>query len=157
MKLDPRLSAILAEKPEMLERFLTLAEPKPVQRVLSPEDMEAVLAPLLRGRENEAFVAVALDSRSRVIEAAILTTGVQDHALIDTRQVLRWVLTRKKPAAAFVIAHNHPSGDLVPSQPDLLATRRLRDAAEVIGIRLVDHLIITDDAYYSLATHGQLQ
>lgn len=104
-----------------------------------------IIYPLLAGREMEATVAVAVNNQMRLIEADIITVGSAGFTVVCPMQILRWVLTRKKPAYGFFLAHNHPSGDPTPSLQDNEVTQRLNTAARAVGIKLVDHLIVTND------------
>jgi DNA repair protein RadC len=61
---------------------------------------------------------------------------------MDAKQILRWVLTRKKPASGFIVAHNHPSGDPRPSREDKTVTGRIVEAATVVGLTCFDHIIL---------------
>ncbi|MGH3851207.1 MAG: JAB domain-containing protein, partial [Pseudonocardiaceae bacterium] len=74
-----------------------------------------------------------------------LTEGGMDRSLIPVRDVLSAVLAAG--GAAFAVAHNHPSGDLTPSAPDRRVTARLQEAAETVGLRFLDHVVVTDDAW----------
>lgn len=139
--LDRRVRAALIARPELAELVLRMAEPPPV-KVTTALDAVALFAPLLAGQENEALAVAAIDRRSRVVEVAILTRGAHDYALVDPRQVLRWVLTRIRPASGFILAHNHPSGDPEPSSPDVVATGKVREAAAAVGLDLLDHVIV---------------
>ena len=91
-----------------------------------------------------------------MIDVGVLTTGTDAVTLVESRQILRWVLTRRRPAHAFVLAHNHPSGDPTPSHEDLLCTRAVRDAGRVVGLILLDHVVVTDDGFTSIAAQGGL-
>src|SRR5262249_21164236 len=108
----PDLRALLAGDPALQERVVRmLASDNATESVTTPAQVAALVAPLLAGHETERLVCVALDTRHRVIEAAPLTFGSFTLTVVDVRQILRWLLTRAKPAGAFVLAHNHPSGD----------------------------------------------
>jgi len=107
---------------------------------------------LLRGRlahlVQEVFVAIALNSRYRVIEVIEIARGTLSSVDVHPREVFRPLVRRG--AAAAVVAHNHPSGDPSPSPEDISLTRRLRDAGDVLGIPIVDHVIVTSSGYTSL-------
>lgn len=139
--------------PHISERIARISEPAPVGiRLDTPSAVVAVARGFLDGREVECVVCVALDSKMRVIDADIMTTGTHDCALFDTRQILRWALTRKRPASGIIIAHNHPSGEASPSWNDDDVTRKCGQACTAVGIKLHDHIITTDgEAFYSYA------
>lgn len=120
------------------------AEPERA-RVACTADLAAVAAPLLRGHAHERLVVVVCDVRGAVLRRAVMTEGGADHTTVPVREIVSAVLT--SGGALFGIAHNHPSGSLDPSEADVTATRRLAEAAETVGLRFLDHLIVTDDAW----------
>jgi DNA repair protein RadC len=115
------------------------------ERITSTSDLAHACAPLLHGRTRERLVMVACDTGGRVLKRAVLTEGASDHTVLPIREVIREVLTAG--GAAFGLAHNHPGGSLDPSPEDLEATARLLEAAETVGLRLLDHVIISDGAW----------
>jgi DNA repair protein RadC len=151
-----RAIALLQNRPDLAEKVLRAAEPKP--RVVSnAAALEAVVRPKLEGRTTEAFVAVALNRKLRVIGCEIMTTGSDQFTVVCPRQIFRWALLQGKSGAhAIAVAHNHPSGDPTPSPQDHEVTRRLTRAGREIGIAVIDHMIITDDECHSMAANGEL-
>ncbi|WP_049567907.1 JAB domain-containing protein [Nonomuraea sp. SBT364] len=125
------------------------AEPERV-RITGTSDLAAVAAPLLRGHAYERLVLVVCDGRGAVLRRTVMTEGGTDHTMVPVREIVTAVLTAG--GAAFGIAHNHPSGCLDPSDDDMLATGRLMDAAETVGLRFLDHLVITDTAWRRIAS-----
>lgn len=91
-------------------------------------------------RDQEVVGALFLDSRNRLLGDKELFRGTLDRAVADPREILKEALVRG--AAAVILFHTHPSGDPTPSEPDVLFTRRLKEAAEVVGLRLADHMIL---------------
>jgi DNA repair protein RadC len=122
--------------------------------VSSPAEAATVLVPRFSMAETEEVHVLYLDTRSRLIRARCLAVGGVDHAVFDLREILGGALRVR--ATALVVAHNHPSGDIEPSNPDILATRRLHDASMVLGVRLVDHLIVAGSRWSSMAQCGHL-
>lgn len=120
----------------------------------SPEATGAYLKLQLRGRAHEVFACLFLDNRHRVIAFQELFQGTIDGASVHPRVVVKETLRHN--AAAVILAHNHPSGVAEPSQADIRITRRLRDALELIDVRILDHLVIGDGAVVSLAELGHL-
>ncbi len=118
----------------------------------SPQATRDYLKAALRDRPHEVFCALMLDTRHRVISFEQLFTGTIDSAHVHPRVVVEKALQRG--AAALIIAHNHPSGIAEPSQADLAITRRLRDALNLVDIRLLDHFIVGDTEVTSLAERG---
>lgn len=102
----------------------------------------------LRILEKEHMVLVMLDSKCRLISDSILSVGTVNASLITPREVFAEAL--KYNAVSVVLLHNHPSGDCTPSRNDILVTRRIAEAGEILGIKVVDHIIIGDNTYISL-------
>jgi DNA repair protein RadC len=111
-------------------------------KVRGSPDLADLAAPLLRGLRAERVALIICDNAGNVIRAACLTNGATDRSLIPIRDVLRTVLSAG--GAAFGLAHNHPAGDTEPSESDYHITRRLIDAANITGLRFLDHIIVTD-------------
>lgn len=123
-----------------------LADEQPARRrIVATADIAACAAPLLRGLRHERVVVVVCDKAGAVLRTLRLTEGGTDRSLIPVRDVLSAVLAAD--GAAFAVAHNHPSGDLTPSAPDRRVTARLQEAAETVGLRFLDHVVVTDDAW----------
>lgn len=91
-------------------------------------------------RDQEIVGALFLDARNRLLGERELFRGTLDRAVADPREILKEALLRG--AAAVILFHTHPSGDPTPSEADLVFTRRLKEAAEVVGVRLADHLVL---------------
>ena len=120
----------------------------------SPAHTSRYLAARLRGRANEVFAAVFLDNRHRVIAFEELFHGTVDGASVHPRVVARRALALN--AAALVACHNHPSGVAEPSLADRAITGRLRDALELVEVRLIDHFVVGDGEVVSFAERGWL-
>lgn len=103
---------------------------------------------------REEFVLLCLNGAHEVLGWVRLHTGGFNHSPVDVRLVIGVAL--QTASSAVVVAHNHPSGGLNPSAEDVAVTRRIHEAAGLMGIRLLDHLILTRDGYYSFADAGTL-
>ena len=101
---------------------------------------------------QEAFMAFFLDVKNRLIKAKIMHVGTVDSSAVYPREVIREALTCD--ASAMVFSHNHPSGDPDPSLCDRAITRELVFASKVMGLKVLDHIVIGDNAYFSFADHG---
>jgi DNA repair protein RadC len=101
--------------------------------------------------DAEEFLIVTLDTQHRPIRIVRVTRGTVNASLVHPREVFRPAIA--DCAAAMFLVHNHPSGDPTPSQEDRAVTRRLKDAAAIIGISILDHLIV-GDTIVSLAEYG---
>ena len=102
----------------------------------------------------EEFLMICLDGSHQVLGWVRVSTGGFTSTSVDPRVVFSIAL--QAASSAIVVAHNHPSGCLEPSQGDILATNRLRDAGRLLKIALLDHLIVTTESYYSFAESGLL-
>ena len=108
----------------------------------------------MRGKKQEHFVCVSLNGASEVIESRVVTVGLLDTNQVHPREVFSDPIADR--AAAILVAHNHPSGTLEPSAEDLALTRRIVRAGDLLGIRVLDHLIVTEDGFLSLREAGHL-
>lgn len=113
--------------------------------IASSADIASATAPLLRGRDRERLVVVSCDSSHRVVACDVVSEGAMDRSLVPVREVIVAVLRRD--GRAFALAHNHPSGDPTPSGSDEDTTRRVTDAAQAVGLRFLDHIIVTDTSW----------
>lgn len=103
----------------------------------------------------ESFVVLHLSSMNKVKGLHRVSKGGLTGTLADTRVIFAAAL--KNLATAIVLAHNHPSGNLVPSTPDRTLTKKLKEAGDLLDITVLDHLILTpEDGYYSFADEGLL-
>ena len=117
--------------------------------VHSPQDVYEHLCPRFAGCMQEIFLVVALDARNGVIDIIEMARGCLTHVEVHPREVFR-PLTHLA-AASVVVAHNHPSGDPTPSQQDIVLSMRLRVAGDIMGIPVLDHLVVGDGRYVSIA------
>ena len=99
--------------------------------------------------EREYFIVVTLDSASRVIETRVISIGTLNQSLVHPREVFRPAILDN--AAGIIVAHNHPSGQVEPSIEDRRVTKRLKEVGKLVGIELLDHVILTDNGYYSFS------
>jgi DNA repair protein RadC len=149
--LGPAKYALLQAATELARRHLreSLERGEPLT---SPQHTRNYLRAALRDRPHEVFCVLLLDTRHRVISFEELFNGTIDSAQVHPRVVVERALGKR--AAAVILAHNHPSGVAEPSQADLAITRRLRDALNLVEIRLLDHFIVGDVEVVSLAERG---
>ncbi|MGH3795366.1 MAG: JAB domain-containing protein [Pseudonocardiaceae bacterium] len=140
----PAKAARVAAAFQLAQRALAAEQPA-LRKVVTTADIAACAAPLLRGLRHERVVVIVCDKAGTVLRTHRLTEGGTDRSLIPVRDVLSAVLATG--GASFGVAHNHPSGDLTPSTSDRRATARLREAAETVGVRFLDHVVVTDDAW----------
>ena len=114
--------------------------------LLSAKDVWDRMADI-RISKKEHFVVFYLDSRNQEIEREIISMGTLNESLVHPREVFESAIIHK--TASIIIAHNHPSGDLEPSDADLEITKRLVNAGKILGIKVVDHVIVTKNNWRS--------
>lgn len=130
------------------------AGPSSVTPIHGPERAAALLVPRLSGLTHEELHALYLDRRQRVLAHRRLTVGSDRFTVVDPPQIFRPAVALG--ACAVVLAHNHPSGDPTPSSQDREVTRRVAQAGHVLGIQLVDHLVIGQGDWTSMARRREL-
>ena len=113
----------------------------------SPEKAVEQLSDI-RNKQQEYFVCLTLDGANRLIAKRIISIGTLTSSLVHPREVFAEAITDR--AASIIIAHNHPSGNLEPSQADRGVTERLREAGELLGITSIDHVIVTSESWRSI-------
>ncbi|MBI3785560.1 MAG: DNA repair protein RadC [Deltaproteobacteria bacterium] len=117
-----------------------------------PADIYAHFRETLAVEMHEHFYAVMLDNKHRKIREVLVSKGSLTSSIVHPRDVFAQVV--RHSAAAIVFVHNHPSGDPTPSREDIEITRRLRDVGEIIGVRVLDHIIIGKGRYVSFVDDG---
>ncbi len=124
------------------------------RRRIRPEGLKisfpADVLPLIRhyaDRKQEHFICVSINGANEVITTRVVSVGLVNKTQVHPREVFADPLTDR--ASAIIIAHNHPVGDLTPSKEDIEMTKQLKSAGEILGIRVLDHIIFNDNGYYS--------
>lgn len=128
---------------------------KPSQhRISCSKDVFDLLHLKYRDLKREVFGVILLTSRNKVMVEKVLFRGTVTESLISMREIAREILNAG--AAQVVFIHNHPSGEVSPSQEDVQVTRQLVSACKSIDVHVLDHIIIGDNTYYSFADEGKL-
>ena len=117
------------------------------QKVTSTKDIVELLMPQMRDLKKEIFKVVHLDSNNRIIDIEDSAIGTVNHAMPIVREIIHGAL--QKFAVSIVCAHNHPSGEVEPSLQDKRFTKELNNAAQLMKIKLLDHVILGDNSYFS--------
>jgi len=120
--------------------------------VKSPDDVARYMTPKMRHLSYEEFVVLVLDAQNGLREEVKLTSGTLNASLVHPREVFKAAIDHR--AAAIIVVHNHPSGNLEPSREDIEITRQLVEAGKIIGIPLHDHVIVATGGFTSLADRG---
>ena len=121
----------------------------PASPLLTSVGATAMLRPLFAHVDREQFLVCGLDAKHCIIGVNVVSMGSLTLSIVHPREVFKPLILMN--AAAWICAHNHPSGDPTPSQEDRMLTSRLRQGADLLGISLLDHLILTDEDCYSFA------
>jgi DNA repair protein RadC len=124
------------------------------QALRSSEDVFRHFRDQLEKEKRELFYVVLLNNKNRKIREVKISEGSLTASLVHPREVYNPVI--RESAAAVIFVHNHPSGDPAPSAEDLDITRRLKEVGEVMGIRVLDHIVIGRDRYFSFSDKGMI-
>jgi DNA repair protein RadC len=123
-------------------------------QIRTARDAAELLVPQFGTRPVEQFGVLLLDTKHRVVRTILLSVGTLDASIVHPREVFRAAATAG--AAALVLFHNHPSGDPTPSDDDVVLTKRLVCAGELMGIFVLDHVIVAESRFHSLRESSQL-
>lgn len=140
---------------------LVLAAIEFARRRIKPEGMKistpADVLPLIRhfaDRKQEHFLSVTINGANEVLNVRVVSIGLIDRSPVHPREVFADALTDR--ASGIIVAHNHPAGSLDPSLSDIDATKQIKQAGEIVGIELLDHIIFNQKGYYSFLEEGRL-
>ena len=128
----------------MLDRF----------KISSCLDVFDLIKPLLEDLAVEQFWTLYLNNSNKVLSKQKISEGVMTRTFVNIRLILKRALELN--ATAIVLSYNHPCGTLLPSEADVMITEKIKNAAQYMDIKLLDHLIITDQSYYSFADQGMI-
>ena len=151
--LDRRRSVQLAAAVELGRRVMRTGDHRPVLK--TPEEIFRHVAPGLCGLRREVFHVLCLNSRNVLLANVRVAQGGVNACPVDPREVFHAAICHK--AAALVLVHNHPSGDPSPSDSDLQLTRQLLQGARLLCLRILDHLVVGDWTWSSMAESGLLR
>lgn len=120
----------------------------------NPEDIMNYYVEDLRHKEQEQIRIMLLNTKGVLIRDVLISQGTVNSSVVSPREIFLEAL--KYHAVNFILVHNHPSGDPTPSREDIALTLKIKNAGEIIGIRLLDHVVIGDNAYISFRERGIL-
>ena len=103
---------------------------------------------------QESFYTVYLDSKNMIIETKELFKGTLNHSMVHPREIFKEAYLTS--SASIILIHNHPSGNVLPSKEDILLTKRIIDIGNVMGIKVMDHIIVSSNSYYSFYENGDI-
>ena len=122
--------------------------------ISSPYDAYEMIREQLEGLDREQFIVACLNTKNEPTNISVVAVGTLNKAIVHPREVFKTAILSN--AASIMAFHNHPSGNTEPSQQDIKLTNRLYEAGELLGIKLLDHLIIGDGTFTSLKEKGYL-
>lgn len=123
-------------------------------KLTSPSTVANYFMEDMRHEEREQLILLLMNGKNMLIHEKILSIGTVNASLVSTREI--YIEALKYQAVSVMLIHNHPSGDPTPSKEDILVTRRVKEAGNLIGVSLIDHIIIGDNRYVSLKEQGVL-
>ena len=122
--------------------------------ISSPKDAYEMIKEQLEGLDREQFIIACLNTKNEPTNISVVSVGTLNKAIVHPREVFKTAILSN--ASSIMAFHNHPSGDTTPSDQDIQLTHRLVEAGELLGIKLLDHLIIGDSSFTSLKEKGYL-
>ena len=125
-----------------------------LDRFTSPRQVFDYFHHEFRDSRKEYFLTLLLDGKNRIIRRVQVSEGSLNQSIVHPREV--FISAIKESAAAIILVHNHPTGDPAPSSEDIAITRRLREAGDIMGIKVLDHIIIGDGEFVSFVERGLL-
>ena len=145
-------SAILVKLVKEVSALYLKQKAKQKSQVTCTAELLDFCRTVMGGKRDEEFCIIYLDAQNQIIEFETVQKGVVNQAVVYPRQVLESAL--KKKASAIILAHNHPSGHVRPSDADIRLTRTIRDTAKVLDILVHDHIIIGENRFFSFREEG---
>lgn len=145
--IGPTKACTLLAAIEIGHRLARASRAKDKEPIRASEDAADLLRMVIRSHEQEAFAVLYLNAKNVVIDARTLFIGTVNGANVHPRDIFREAVRRN--AVSIIVGHNHPSGDVTPSREDFSLTKRLQEAAKIIGVNFLDHII--------LATNGDMK
>ncbi|WP_160687264.1 DNA repair protein RadC [Clostridium sp. C2-6-12] len=148
---EGKASQILALS-ELFKRFKTLKAMKKAIKINSPKDLAELLIGEMSELNQEVLKVVLLSTKNIIIGTKDVFKGSLNSSIVHPREIFKQAIDRN--SASIIICHNHPSGDPTPSKEDINITLRIKECGNIIGIKLVDHIIIGNNKFISLKERG---
>jgi DNA repair protein RadC len=142
----------LAKKLMFSENSYTIREAN--QAVVSARDVFLAIQKHIRDWHKEYLLLASFNTRQELMAVDVVSIGTLNTSLVHPREVFSCAI--KHRAASVILVHNHPSGDLSPSEEDIAVTGRIAQAGKLLGILVTDHVVVSNTEYYSLLEHGQV-
>ncbi len=145
-------SAVLIKLVKEIAALYLKQKAKEKQQVTCTTELIDFCRTVMGGKQDEEFCVIYLDAQNQIIEFETIQRGVVNQAVVYPRQVLESAL--KKKASAIILAHNHPSGHVRPSDADIRLTQTIRETAKILDILVHDHIIIGENRFFSFREEG---
>ena len=123
-------------------------------KLSKPELVYDYFKNILGDKKQEHFYCIYLDNSKKVLENKLIFIGTINESIIHPREIFK--IAYQLSASSIICVHNHPSGNLEPSNQDIITTNNLKQIGGLLGIKIVDHIIITNNGYYSFIEHGNI-
>lgn len=137
-----------------LARRMARGKRLPGTRISSSEDVVSYYNIQLKYQTRECLILIILDSKNRILSEEVLSVGSIRASVADPREIFLSAI--RKNGVSIILLHNHPSGDPTPSSEDIRTTRQIAEAGELLGVRLLDHIIIGQNSHVSLLAEGYI-
>lgn len=124
------------------------------RRIKTADEAAYLVRTLLESSDREKLIVCCLNSKNEPTSLSVVSIGSLNSSIVHPREVFKTAIISN--AASILIAHNHPSGDIEPSKEDINITERIKQSGDIIGIKLLDHLIIGDNKHLSLKEEGYI-
>lgn len=139
---------------ELGKRYNKLLNKGYKNKISNAKDVYDLLRDEFGEKKKEHFICLFLDTQNKIIKQEIVSIGILDTSLIHPREVFNTAI--KENAKSIILVHNHPSGDVTPSEGDINATDRVKETGKILKIHLIDHVIIGKEGYYSFKENSKL-
>ncbi len=125
-----------------------------IRRISEPKDIVDLGKKFLDELDREELIVACLNAKNEVNSINVVSIGSLNNSIVHPREVFKTAILSN--AASIVMIHNHPSGDVTPSKEDKEITLRIKESGTILGIKLLDHIIIGNDTYYSFKEHDEV-
>ena len=123
-------------------------------KVSSPADVRALVQSIIGSNDRESFGVICLDTKNQPTNISIVSIGTLNSSMVHPREVFKTAILSN--SAGIILFHNHPSGNTSPSNSDIEITKQLEEVGQIIGIKVIDHLIVAEEGYLSMKEENLL-
>src|SRR4030042_3263389 len=141
-------AATLAAAFELSRRILSQPKWFANKKITSPQDVAEIFIPILRDDNKEKFIIVCLNSANKIIKHETISIGNLNSSVVHPREIFKFAI--ENSSASIILVHNHPSGNLEPSNEDIAITKKMVEAGKILNIEVLDHIIVGGNSFTSL-------